>query len=127
VVDEDYLQYRVRANTYIGERLTAGGVPIVLPVGGHAVFIDAGAMLAHIPALQYPGQALAVALYEAGGIRSCEIGSVMFGRAAGRQREARGNGTGSTRHSAARVHAVACGLPDRGDLEWRAASSRLPG
>jgi tyrosine phenol-lyase len=80
VVDEDYLQYRVRANTYIGERLTAGGVPIVLPVGGHAVFIDAGAMLAHIPALHYPGQALAVALYEAGGIRSCEIGSVMFGK-----------------------------------------------
>ena len=80
VVDEDYLQYRVRANTYIGERLTAGGVPIVLPVGGHAVFIDAGAMLAHIPALEYPGQALAVALYEAGGIRSCEIGSVMFGK-----------------------------------------------
>jgi tryptophanase len=80
VVDEDYLQYRVRANTYIGERLTAAGVPIVLPVGGHAVFIDAGAMLPHIPALQYPGQALAVALYEAGGIRSCEIGTVMFGR-----------------------------------------------
>jgi len=80
VVDEDYLQYRVRANAYIGERLTAGGVPIVLPVGGHAVFIDAGAMLAHIPALQYPGQALAVALYEAGGIRSCEIGSVMFAK-----------------------------------------------
>ncbi|HET7810312.1 MAG TPA: tryptophanase [Steroidobacteraceae bacterium] len=80
VVDEDYLQYRVRANTYIGERLTAGGVPIVQPVGGHAVFIDAGAMLPHIPPLQYPGQALAVALYEAGGIRSCEIGSVMFGR-----------------------------------------------
>ena len=80
VVDEDYLQYRVRANTYIGERLTAAGVPIVLPVGGHAVFIDAGAMLPHIPPLQYPGQALAVALYEAGGIRSCEIGTVMFGR-----------------------------------------------
>ena len=80
VVDEDYLQYRVRANTYIGERLTAARVPIVLPVGGHAVFIDAGAMLPHIPALHYPGQALAVALYEAGGIRSCEIGTVMFGR-----------------------------------------------
>jgi len=80
VVDEDYLQYRVRANTYIGERLTAAGVPIVQPVGGHAVFIDAGAMLPQIPALRYPGQALAVALYEAGGIRSCEIGSVMFGR-----------------------------------------------
>jgi len=69
VIDEDYLQYRVRANTYIGERLT-----------GHAVFIDAGSLLPHIPALEYPGQALAVALYEAGGIRSCEIGTVMFGR-----------------------------------------------
>jgi tyrosine phenol-lyase len=80
VVDEDYLQYRVRATTYIGERLTAAGIPIVLPVGGHAVFIDAGALLPHISALQYPGQALAVALYEAGGIRSCEIGTVMFGR-----------------------------------------------
>lgn len=80
IVDEDYLQYRVRANTYIGERLTAAGIPIVLPVGGHAVFIDAGSLLPHIPALEYPGQALAVALYEAGGIRSCEIGTVMFGR-----------------------------------------------
>ena len=80
IVDEDYLRYRVRANEYIGERLTAAGVPIVLPVGGHAVFIDARAMLAHIPPLEYPGQALAVALYEAGGIRSCEIGTVMFGR-----------------------------------------------
>ena len=80
IVDEDYLRYRVRANEYIGERLTAGGVPIVQPVGGHAVFIDARAMLEHIPPLQYPGQALAVALYEASGVRGCEIGSVMFGR-----------------------------------------------
>jgi tryptophanase len=80
IVDEDYLRYRVRANEYIGERLTAAGVPIVLPVGGHAVFIDARAMLPHIAPLEYPGQALAVALYEAGGIRSCEIGTVMFGR-----------------------------------------------
>jgi tryptophanase len=80
IVDEDYLRYRVRANEYIGERLTAGGVPIVRPVGGHAVFIDARAMLEHIPPLQYPGQALAVALYEASGVRGCEIGSVMFGR-----------------------------------------------
>jgi tryptophanase len=80
IVDEDYLRYRVRANEYIGERLTEGGVPIVLPVGGHAVFIDARSMLPHIAPLQYPGQALAVALYEASGVRGCEIGTVMFGR-----------------------------------------------
>jgi tryptophanase len=80
IVDEDYLRYRVRANEYIGERLTAGGVPIVRPVGGHAVFIDARTMLPHIAPLQYPGQALAVALYEASGVRGCEIGTVMFGR-----------------------------------------------
>jgi len=80
VVDEQYLHYRVRCNEYIGERLTAMGVPIVEPVGGHAVFVDARSFLPHVPPLQYPGQSLAVALYEAGGIRSCEIGSVMFGR-----------------------------------------------
>jgi tryptophanase len=80
IVDSDYLRYRVRANEYIGERLTAGGIPIVRPVGGHAVFIDARAMLDHIPPLQYPGQALAIALYELGGVRGCEIGTVMFGR-----------------------------------------------
>jgi tryptophanase len=55
-------------------------VPIVQPVGGHAVFVDARSFLPHIPPLEYPGQALAVALYEAGGIRACEIGTVMFGR-----------------------------------------------
>ena len=80
IVDEDYLRYRVRANEYIGERLTAAGVPIVRPVGGHAVFIDARSMLPHIPPLQYPGQSLAVALYLNGGVRGCEIGTVMFGR-----------------------------------------------
>ena len=80
IVNDDYLRYRVRANEYIGERLTAAGVPIVRPVGGHAVFIDARAMLEHVPPLQYPGQSLAVALYETGGVRSCEIGTVMFGR-----------------------------------------------
>ncbi len=80
IVSEDYLRYRVRANEYIGERLTAAGVPIMRPVGGHAVFIDARAMLEHIPPLQYPGQALAAALYQIGGVRSCEIGTVMFGR-----------------------------------------------
>ena len=80
VVDEDYLRYRARTNAYIVERLDGLGVPVVKPPGGHAVFVDAGAWLPHIAPLAYPGQALACALYEVGGIRSCEIGSVMFGR-----------------------------------------------
>jgi tryptophanase len=80
IVDEEYLRYRVRTNEYIGEKLTALGVPIVRPVGGHAVFVDARRFLPHIPPLQYPGHALAVALYELGGIRACEIGTVMFGQ-----------------------------------------------
>jgi tryptophanase len=80
IVDEDYLRYRVRTNEYIVERLAAMGVPVVRPAGGHAVFIDARSWLDHIDPLSYPGQALAVALYEIGGIRSCEIGTVMFGR-----------------------------------------------
>ena len=79
IIDEQYLRYRVRTNEYIGEKLIALGVPIVRPVGGHAVFVDARRLLPHIPPLQYPGQALAVALYELGGIRACEIGTVMFG------------------------------------------------
>ncbi|MBG6081936.1 tryptophanase [Rubrivivax gelatinosus] len=80
IVDEDYLRYRIRTNAYIVERLDAMGIPVVKPAGGHAVFVDARAWLSHIAPLQYPGQALAVALYETGGIRSCEIGTVMFGR-----------------------------------------------
>jgi tryptophanase len=80
VVDEDYLQYRIRSTAYLGEALAAAGVPVVQPIGGHAVYIDARALLPHVPPLQYPGQALAVALYETGGIRGCEIGTVMFGR-----------------------------------------------
>ena len=80
VVEEDYLRYRVRTNEYIVERLDKLGIPVVKPAGGHAVFIDARAWLPHIPPLQYPGQAVAVALYEVGGIRTCEIGTVMFGR-----------------------------------------------
>jgi tryptophanase len=79
IVDEQYLRYRLRTNEYIGERLMALGVPIVRPVGGHAVFVDARRALRHIPPLEYPGQALAVALYEFGGVRACEIGTVMFG------------------------------------------------
>ena len=80
IVDHDYLAYRIRTNEYIGERLTALGVPIVRPTGGHAVFVDARAFLPHIPPLAYPGQALACALYEIGGVRACEIGTAMFGR-----------------------------------------------
>jgi tryptophanase len=80
VVDEDYLRYRIRSTAYLGEALDAAGIPVVRPIGGHAVYLDARALLPHIPALEYPGQALAVALYVEGGIRGCEIGTVMFGR-----------------------------------------------
>ncbi len=80
VVDEDYLRYRIRSTAYLGEALVESGVPCVQPIGGHAVYIDAGSLLPHIPPLEYPGQSLAVALYREGGIRCCEIGSVMFGR-----------------------------------------------
>ena len=79
IIDEQYLRYRVRTHESIGEKLLGLGVPIVQPVGGHAVFVDARRFLPHVPPLQYPGQSLAVALYEQGGIRACEIGTVMFG------------------------------------------------
>jgi tryptophanase len=79
-VDHDYLRYRIRSTAYLGEALDAAGVPVVKPIGGHAVYLDARALLPHVPPLSYPGQALAIALYEAGGIRGCEIGTVMFGR-----------------------------------------------
>jgi tryptophanase len=80
VVQHDYLAYRVRSTAYLGDGLVAAGVPVVQPVGGHAVYVDARALLPHVPPLEYPGQALAVALYRTGGIRGCEIGTVMFGR-----------------------------------------------
>jgi len=80
VVDEDYLRYRIRSTAYLGEALAADGIPVVQPIGGHAVYLDARALLPHVPPLQYPGQALAVALYVEGGIRGSEIGTVMFGR-----------------------------------------------
>jgi len=79
-LDPDYLRYRVRSVEYIADKMIAAGIPIVRPPGGHALYIDAGAWLSHIPRNQYPGWALAVALYVIGGIRACEIGSVMFGR-----------------------------------------------
>jgi tryptophanase len=80
VVDEDYLRYRVRSTAYLGDALDRAGIPVVLPIGGHAVYIDARALLPQVPPLQYPGQALAVELYRSGAIRGCEIGTVMFGR-----------------------------------------------
>jgi tryptophanase len=79
-VDHDYLRYRIRSTAYLGEALVAMGIPVVQPIGGHAVYIDARALLPHLPPLSYPGQSLAVALYETGGVRGCEIGTVMFGR-----------------------------------------------
>jgi tryptophanase len=80
VVDEDYLRYRIRSTEYLGEAVDRAGVPVVKPFGGHAIYLDARALLPHIPPLEYPGQALAVELYREGGIRGCEIGTVMFGR-----------------------------------------------
>ena len=80
IIHEDYLQYRIRSIQYINERLDSLGVPVIKPAGGHAVFVDAKRMLPHIPALQYPGVALNVALYITGGIRAAEIGTFMFGR-----------------------------------------------
>ena len=79
-VSHDYLRYRIRSTAYLGESLAASGIPVVQPIGGHAVYLDARALLLHLSPLQYPGQSLAIALYEAGGIRGCEIGTVMFGR-----------------------------------------------
>lgn len=80
VMEEHYLQYRIRSIEYITNKLIRAGVPVMQPAGGHAVYIDAREMLPHIPVDQYPGQALTGALYLEGGIRSVEIGSLMFGK-----------------------------------------------
>ena len=80
VFEPDYLHYRIRSTAYLGEKLTALGVPLLQPPGGHAVYIDSRILYPHIPVDQYPGQALVCELYRLGGIRSCEIGSVMFGK-----------------------------------------------
>ncbi len=80
VMDESYLQYRIRSIEYLTEKLSSAGVPVMQPAGGHAVYIDAKKMLQHIPVEQYPGQALVAALYLEGGVRGVEIGSLMFGK-----------------------------------------------
>ena len=80
IVDEHYLQYRIRSVEYLGERLVAAGVPIIEPPGGHAIYIDAKRFLPNIPADQYPGQSIVCELYLEGGVRAVEIGSVMFGK-----------------------------------------------
>jgi tryptophanase len=76
----EYLQYRIRSTQYLGDKLVALGVPLMQPIGGHAVYIDAKALYDHIPVDEYPGQALVCELYRVGGIRAVEIGSVMFGK-----------------------------------------------
>jgi tyrosine phenol-lyase len=81
-VDEDYLQYRIASTAYLGNHIAEQGVPIVQPPGGHAIYLDARAFVPHIPLDQFPGVALANELYVEGGIRSVEIGSLMFGNAA---------------------------------------------
>ncbi|HEX7356851.1 MAG TPA: tryptophanase [Ignavibacteriaceae bacterium] len=80
IVDEHYLQYRIRSIEYLGERLVAAGVPIIEPPGGHAIYIDAKRFLSNIPADKYPGQSIVCELYLEGGVRAVEIGSVMFGK-----------------------------------------------
>src|SRR3954469_506328 len=80
VVQHDYLRYRIRSTAYLGEALQQRGIPVLTPFGGHAIYLDARRLAAHLSPLDYPGQAVAVALYEIGGVRTCEIGTVMFGR-----------------------------------------------
>lgn len=80
VFEDGYLNYRIKSTTYLGEKLKAKGIPVIYPIGGHAVYVNAGALYDHIPSNEYPGQVLVCELYRKGGIRAVEIGSVMFGK-----------------------------------------------
>ena len=124
VLDEHYLQYRLRSVAYLGERLAAGGVQIVEPPGGHAIYIDAAAFCPHIPRRQFPGQALVCALYRHAGIRAVEIGSVMFGD--GRIRASDTHGTRPPGDSAAGLHAEPHRLRDRGHARGIPAAREAP-
>ena len=80
VLDEHYLQYRIRSTEYLGEKITKAGIPIIEPPGGHAIYLDAKRFLPHVPPHQYPGQSIVCEIYVNGGVRAVEIGSVMFGK-----------------------------------------------
>ena len=80
VMNENYLQYRIRSIEYLGEKMLENGIPIIEPPGGHAIYIDAKRFLPDVPQFQYPGQSIVCELYLEGGIRGVEIGSVMFGK-----------------------------------------------
>jgi len=80
ILDEDYLAYRIASTEYVGRHLSEAGVPLLQPIGGHAVYVDGRRFCDHIPDEEFPGWSLSVALYEHAGIRTCEIGNVMFGR-----------------------------------------------
>ena len=120
-LEEDYLRYRIASTAYLGNHIAEQGVPIVQPPGGHAIYLDARAFLPHIPPEQFPGVALAAELYLEGGIRSVEIGTLMFGAA-------RQNGSGSPGHPAPRLHPEPHRLRRRsnpGSLEKSRAHSRI--
>lgn len=80
VFDDDYLHYRIKSTEYLGKHLSAKGIPVVKPYGGHAIYVDAKSLYNHIPVHEFPGQALVCDLYIKGGIRCVEIGSLMFGK-----------------------------------------------
>ena len=125
-LDEDYLRYRVRSVAYLAERMTAAGIPMVTPPGGHALYIDAKAMLPHIPQTRVPGVG---ALVRALSGRRYPLGRDRLGDvrpATGRQREAGGDGAGAAGLPAARLHPEPRGLPGRGAVLCRGAARPGP-